>query len=270
MSSHKNKQKLLADSNNPEMNIKKSSITEEENIQEDLNKSGSDNEISTTTYPLKITIIGNSNVGKTSILKRFLNNKFDENSTSATIMATFQSKKLNVDAFSIAELQIWDTAGQEKYRSTTRNYFIDSKGILLVFDLTDIKSFNDLDSWMEEINDVVSDKVVKMLVGNKSDLTNKVIDYEKANKYAKDHNMQYLSVSAKEGLNIELLFEKLGSSCIKAIKEEQNQIEKEELNKNEKDARSSNLSGQFENDVHNENINISGNNKSDKKSTKCC
>ena len=144
MSSFKNKKKNLLESRNTANEPLKMSVMthqeEEKHEEDDLNKSGSDMEVNSSVVPVKITIVGNSYVGKTSIIKRYIENKFEELSTKATINATFQAKKLKIDPFTVADLQIWDTAGQELYRSMTRNYLHDSKGILIVFDLTDEKS----------------------------------------------------------------------------------------------------------------------------------
>ena len=259
----------LALSSNPELdnlNIKDScrrnDSQKNDDNEEDLNKSGSDMEVNASTYQIKIIMIGNSNVGKTSILKRYFHNKFEDNSTAATVSAIFQSKKIKIDPFTIADLHIWDTAGQEQYRSLTKTYIYGSNGIVLVFDLTDEKSFNDLDFWIEEINEAVDkDKVIKILIGNKSDLQNKKISYDTANKYAEKHNMKFHTVSAKDGINIDMVFEILGNECFKNIQEEQKRLEEEELKEKEKGERISSLSGQFENNVNEQN---------EKKAKKCC
>ena len=266
MNKQYNKFKLFL-STNPEvenLNLKESYkppfLEKNENVDEDLNKSGSDMGVNASTYQIKIIMIGNSNVGKTSILKRYFHNKFEDNSTVATVSAIFQSKKIKIDPFTIADLHIWDTAGQEQYRSMTKTYIYGSNGIVLVFDLTDEKSFTDLDYWLEEINDAVDkDKIIKILIGNKSDLHDKKISYDKANKYAEKHNMKFHSVSAKDGINIDMVFEILGNECFKNIQEEQKRQEEEELK--DKDERISSLSGQFENNV---------NEQKEIKTKKCC
>ena len=223
------------------------------------NNSGSDIEVDIKKYPLKITMVGNSSVGKTSIINRYFENKFDLNSTEPTINAFFHCKNIKIDPFTEAQMQIWDTAGQEKYRSLTKNYLLNANGILIVFDLSDEKSFNDLDSWIEEINNIIDEKkVVIILVGNKSDLPDQKIDNDKALTYAKKYNMKYLSVSAKEGINIDYLFEIIGSDCIRKIQEEPNNEEEDLAKKNN---RISTLSGQFE-DLENK--------QTDQKTKKCC
>ena len=274
MSSFKNKKKNLLESRNTALDapVKASVRTEkgeENNSDDDPNKSGSDMEVKTTTYPLKITIVGSSTVGKTSIIKRYIENKFEELSTKATIVAEFKAKKINIDPFTEAELQIWDTAGQEMYRSMTKNYLHDSNGILIVFDLTNEKSFEDLDSWIEDINNTVDEKVPKIIIGNKSDLPEKKISFEQASKYAEEHKMKYQIVSAKNGINIDLLFEMIGNECIKVILERQKELEEEE---EENKGRPTGLSGQFEDNINNEKIVLEENNeqKEEQKSKKCC
>lgn len=253
----KKSHKKLALSTNPDLdNIIDSCRVDDhdknENIEEDLNKSGSDMEVNASTYSIKIIVLGNSSVGKTSILERYFNNKFEENSKAATVSAVFQSKKIKIDPFTIADLHIWDTAGQEQFRSITKTYIYGSNGIILVFDLTDEKSFNDLDYWIEEINDAVDkDKIIKILIGNKSDLYDKKISYDRAKKYAEKHNMQFHTVSAKDGINIDMVFEILGIECFKNIQEEQKRLEEE--GSKEKEERISSLSGQFEADANAQN-----------------
>ena len=254
------KKKKLSESKNSafEPAVKKSTNTNFEENDDDLNKSGSEMEVNTTTYSIKITILGSSSVGKTSIIKRYIQNEF-ETSTEATIVGTYHVKKIKIDPFTEANLQIWDTAGQELYRSLAKNYLRDSKGVLIVFDLTNEKSFEELDSWLEDINNTVSENVPKILVGNKSDLQEKVISDEKASKYAEEHKMKYQIVSAKSGINIELLFETVGNECVKAIQDEQKELEEEEENENK--GRPTGLSGQFETNVNNEKVLLSQNNE---------
>ena len=242
---------------------------EDQNNDEDSddNKSDSDIQCNVTTIDLKIMLVGNSSVGKTSIIHKFIDRNFEEQIT-ATVSTTFKAKKIKIDPFTEANLKIWDTAGQERYRSLTANYIRGSNGVLVVFDLANKGSFEELDKWMEIIRDVIAEnKIEKILVGNKTDLPEeeKVISDEMATKYADEHNMKYFSVSAKEGINIDLLFEQLGNDCIKNLQEQ----EKEE-NKNEE--RLSALSGQFKNEV-NEKVILEekiNNNNTNPNTKKCC
>jgi small GTP-binding protein len=187
---------------------------------EDKNKSLSDVELNITTYHLKLTLIGNSNVGKTAIIKRFITNKFDHKSMS-TIAVNCQDKKMKIDPYTELNMQIWDTAGQERFRAIARGYLRESNGIFLVFDLSDQNSFDDLNLWLDEINNSdIDDKIcVKMLIGNKLDTEKREIDNDTANKFAEENNMKYLDVSAKDGINIVTMFEMMGSGCIKILQD---------------------------------------------------
>ena len=197
---------------------------------DELNRSGSDLGINIKRFPLKIGFLGDASVGKTCIISRFINNTFDKEKP-CTVSAYFESKKLKIDPFNEADLKIWDTAGNEKYRSLAKNYLRDSDGIVFVFDLSNKTSFDDLDSWVDEIKDIVDEEAVRILAGNKCDLSDIKVSREEINKYAEEHNMKYLEISAKEGINIESLFEILATNCIKNAKQLLKKKEEEGLNK---------------------------------------
>ena len=127
---------------------------------QEFNKSESYIEVNITTYPLKITFIGNSGVGKSSIVTRFCDNKFKEGNVLPTTSSFFVNKKIKIDPYTEIDFEIWDTAGQERFRSMSRSYLRESNGIFLVFDLTDQKSFEDLTYWMEEIKLSETKKIV--------------------------------------------------------------------------------------------------------------
>mgnify|MGYP002627325474 FL=1 len=194
---------------------------EEEN--DEQNKSNSDEEVNVKTYNAKLVFLGDSSVGKTSIIRRYCENKFEEFSCMATVSAAYRNKKVKIDPFTEINMQIWDTAGQEKYRSMTRGYLRGANGIFIVFDLSSMKSFNSLMSWMEEIRDSDVDKnCVKILIGNKFDFLHKEVDEETINKYVEENNLKYLNVSAKDSINIEAMFEMMGNACAKVFQDEEN------------------------------------------------
>ena len=229
----KNAKEILKESSNSnanfESNFKGISISQNPNMnpkeeEDDINKSNSDIEVNITTYPLKICFAGNSNVGKTSIIQRFINNKFDEEKITSTISCNFESKKLKVDPYTELNMQIWDTAGQERFRSLTASYLRDSNGIFIVFDLSNKKSFDDLASWFEEIGkaEINQKNCVKILIGNKLDSKEKEVDNDTAKKFAEEKGIKYLPVSAKDGINIVSMFEIMGDACLKVIQKEEN------------------------------------------------
>ncbi|KAH9387322.1 Ras-related protein Rab-8A [Nematocida major] len=160
---------------------------------------------------LKLLIIGESNVGKTSILQRFIENKF-EKSFSTTIGIDFRSKTIQIDGREV-ELQIWDTAGQERFFSITRSYYRGSDGIFLTFDLTSESSFDSLSKWIGEIRDKVEEKVPIFLLGNKKDLLDEskgeiseLKTVSKIREISEQLNVSWYGTSAKSGENIEEIF----------------------------------------------------------------
>lgn len=162
----------------------------------------------------KIIILGNVSVGKTSILQQFLEESFDE-SYSCTISADYKSKSLLIDDNTWVEMNIWDTCGQEKYKTLTRQYYREARGCILVFDVADKKSFADLDKWIEDLKEYGDEDITITIVGNKADLEKeRVISFKEGEALAKKLKFDYIEVSAKTGLNINILFEILCKSMI--------------------------------------------------------
>lgn len=164
------------------------------------------------TFNFKVVIIGNVSVGKSSIIKRFISNEFSED-YKCTIGTESFNKSLLISENKKVNLKIWDTCGQERFRTVTRQYYRDTQAILLVFDLTNEKSFNDLNSWLEEAINYISDKkCLFFLFGNKSDETDKiVVNNEQITKFIQiNHKIKrYFDVSALNGHNIDLAFDKI-------------------------------------------------------------
>ena len=188
---------------------------------EDLNISNYDEKLdSEESKPLEFNVIlvGDSNVGKTSILKKFVEGNISQK-LACTINVEFETKNLKIDKNLSAKLTIFDTAGQEKYRALTKQYYHKANGIILVFDLSNDNSFSKLDGWVKEINENAGNVEV-ILVGNKSDLENRKINKLKAENYAKEKNLKYIETSATEGTNILLLFEELSIRMNKRRNEE--------------------------------------------------
>ena len=154
----------------------------------------------------KLIFLGDQSVGKSCILNRFLNDSFTED-YQATIGLDFQSKNVNIENQDI-HLLLYDTAGQEKFRSLIPMYTRDSNIILLVYDIACKESFDHLPDWLKDLNNVNKDEVIFALVGNKKDLENREVEFEEAKKFADDNNFIFMEVSAKTGEGFSDLFYK--------------------------------------------------------------
>ena len=168
-------------------------------------------------YKLKLILIGDSGVGKTSLLNRYMGEQFIPNQP-CTINADFKIKSIRIDELTFAEIIIWDTCGQERYRSMTRQYFQDAHGIILVYDVCDKRSFADLNIWLEEIKkNSIKENISIILCGNKIDLKFRNTSFEEASTFAKNNDILYCETSSKEGFNIETAFEKLIKDIIEKM-----------------------------------------------------
>ena len=161
-------------------------------------------------YLFKVLILGDSFVGKTNMLKRFLNDEFDMN-TKETVGVEFGSKNFILgEKKDIIKAQIWDTAGQERYRSVTKAYYKGAKGALLVYDITRKSTFENIDNWLIDLKTNADKDILILLIGNKSDLNGKrEISEEEARTKAEQYNIAFLETSAKNGDNIDKAFTQL-------------------------------------------------------------
>ena len=145
----------------------------------------------------KILVIGDSNVGKTNLVSRFCENKFNENSKT-TIGVDFNLYETEIDNKKITA-QFWDTAGQEKYRAMSTAFYKKAEGAIIVYDISDNRSFDNINSWLNEIKFYAEEKIKIILLGNKSDLkTLDSVPKKKAEEFAKKNDLFFLEVSAKE------------------------------------------------------------------------
>ena len=154
----------------------------------------------------QLLIIGNSIVGKTSILTKYTSKAYTE-SYVATVGLDFFTKDESIDGKTI-RIKIWDTAGQERYKAITKCFFQRAQGIIIVFDVTNKRSFDDLKMWIDSINSQSKltedlENMPIIIIGNKIDLPKRVIDKETALNFAKEQNLEYYETSAKTGEGID-------------------------------------------------------------------
>ena len=170
-------------------------------------------------YIIKITLLGEKNVGKTSLVYRYIENKFRE-SYKATLGVNLLKKDMEVDGNSVSA-QIWDLGGQDSFKSLRKLYLEGANGALVMFDLTERKTFEKLNEWVESFKEARGEQPI-VLIGNKSDLENqrKITDMEASN-YAKENNMELMLTSAKTGQNVEEAFIKLTKRILDNISNQQ-------------------------------------------------
>jgi len=156
-------------------------------------------------YLFKLLLIGDSGVGKSCLLLRFAEDSYTESYLS-TIGVDFKIRTIDVEGKTI-KLQIWDTAGQERFRTITAAYYRGAHGIVVVYDVTDSESYENVKMWLKEIDRYAAENVDKLLIGNKADLVNKkVVEYSIAKEFADSLSIPFLETSAKDSTNVEELF----------------------------------------------------------------
>uniref|UniRef100_A0A7S2V1J6 Ras-related protein Rab-8A n=1 Tax=Fibrocapsa japonica TaxID=94617 RepID=A0A7S2V1J6_9STRA len=154
---------------------------------------------------IKLLMIGDSGVGKTCLLLRYANSSFSQTFIT-TIGIDFKIKTIDLDGKRI-KLQIWDTAGQERFRTITTSYFRGAQGILLVYDVTDRKSFNSIRNWISQIQQHADVHVNKILCGNKCDMSEeRAVTTEEGQKLASEYGIGFFEASAKNDVNVETSF----------------------------------------------------------------
>jgi small GTP-binding protein len=165
-----------------------------------------ENEIGNYDYIFKILLLGDSSVGKTCLLLRYSDDTFTENHIS-TIGLDYRFKLVTLENDKKVKLQIWDTAGQDRFRAITKNYYKGAHGIILVYDVTNINSFNNIKSWVSQIKENTTDKIKITLVGNKIDNEeNRKISYEEGLKLATEYDAKFFETSAKENIRVTEVF----------------------------------------------------------------
>merc|ERR1711865_311569 len=174
-------------------------------------------------YLIKLLLIGDSGVGKSCLLCRYSEDIFN-NKFITTIGIDFKIRTIELDGKKI-KLQIWDTAGQERFRTITQAYYRGAMGILLVYDVTDEKSFSNIRSWMRNIEQHANTEVVKVLLGNKCDMKQKrTVKQEDGEELAKEYGIEFFETSAKDKINVDQAFTRMA----KLIKDKR----RDEVNEN--------------------------------------
>ncbi|KAF6334071.1 RAB6A, member RAS oncogene family [Rhinolophus ferrumequinum] len=159
----------------------------------------------------KLVFLGEQSVGKTSLITRFMYDSFD-NTYQATIGIDFLSKTMYLEDRTM-RLQLWDTAGQERFRSLIPSYIRDSAAAVVVYDITNVNSFQQTTKWIDDVRTERGSDVIIMLVGNKTDLADKrQVSIEEGERKAKELNVMFIETSAKAGYNVKQLFRRVAAA----------------------------------------------------------
>ena len=173
---------------------------------------------------VKMITLGDGQVGKSSLIIQFIENKFSFTYLS-TIGLDFKQKTVTLPNNKEVKIRIFDTAGQERFKSIAVNYIKKANGVLLVYDITSQESFNSVGKWINDIKEAMGDKVCMILVGNKIDLPKRVITKEMGEKKAQEFNIHFYETSCKTGENVEKAFFDLAEQIlIKTNGKEENNI----------------------------------------------
>ncbi len=186
---------------------------------------------------IKIIVVGETEVGKTCIINQYINQNFDFNHLP-TIAMDKSKKEIEIEKTNL-NLEIWDTAGQEQYRATNKIFMKGAKIALLVYDITNEESFEQINYWHETVKDMNKENIIFCLVGNKNDLYEKrVISEEKGKKFAQEKKMLFFESSAMDYESIETIFKGACQEYLNLVKEEEkkmNSMKEEERKKIEEE-----------------------------------
>uniref|UniRef100_A0A6J0UTS8 Ras-related protein Rab-6A-like isoform X3 n=1 Tax=Pogona vitticeps TaxID=103695 RepID=A0A6J0UTS8_9SAUR len=172
---------------------------------------GTGGEFGNPLRKFKLVFLGEQSVGKTSLITRFMYDSFD-NTYQATIGIDFLSKTMYLEDHTM-RLQLWDTAGQERFHSLIPSYIRDSAAAVIVFDLTNLNSFQQTSKWIDDVRTERGSDVIIMLVGNKTDLADKrQITTEEGEQRAKELSVMFIETSAKTGYNVKQLFRRVAAA----------------------------------------------------------
>ncbi|KAM9116565.1 ras-related protein Rab-42 isoform 1-T3 [Pangshura tecta] len=170
-------------------------------------------------YQFRIILLGDSTVGKSSLLRRYAEGSFIP-APCPTVGVEFYSKMMELPPGIKVKLQLWDTAGQERFRCITRSFYRNAVGVLLVFDMTNRKSFEHIIEWYHEVASIqIMEKVIFLLIGHKSDLKSDcIVSTEEAEGLAASLGIGFIETSAKSNTNVDLAFETLTNTIYEALK----------------------------------------------------
>ena len=158
----------------------------------------------------KVLLLGDSSVGKTCFLLRYCDKSFQDAHLS-TIGLDYRLKSMTLKNKKNIKLQIWDTAGQDRFRAITKNYYKGANGIILIYDVTNLQTFENVKNWITQIREEANKNVVIFLAGNKADLPeeSRAVQKEDGQKMAEEYNIPFQETSAKEGINVNETFQEL-------------------------------------------------------------
>ena len=164
-------------------------------------------------HNFKFVVIGDTGAGKSSVLLRFADNAFQD-SYMATVAVDFRHRTVTINGES-CKLQIWDTSGQERYRTITSAYYRGADAIVMVYDVTNQESIRHINDWMAEVNRYAAPDTCKLLIGNKCDLeSQRVVPTATAKSFAEELNIPFIETSAKEGVNVDKAFIQLTEALV--------------------------------------------------------
>ncbi|KAL7713946.1 Sphingomyelin phosphodiesterase [Entamoeba marina] len=167
-------------------------------------------------YLFKLLLIGDSGVGKSCLLLRFADDTYTDTHI-ATIGVDFKIKTVQIDGKNV-KLQIWDTAGQERFRTITSSYYRGAQGIIVVYSVIDLQTFQNVRQWLQEIERYASETVIKLLIGNKCDMEDdRAVTVEQGQELANSLNVSFMEASAKKSLNVDELFNKIATDIMKNL-----------------------------------------------------
>ena len=157
-------------------------------------------------YRFKLVLIGNSGVGKSSLMLRYTEDEFHEDSNMPTIGVDFKLKNVECED-KLIQLQVWDTAGQDRFRAICRTYYRSAHGVVITYDITDRESFSKISSWFKEVEENGSAGVPKILIGNKKDKeADREVDYSEGKDLADHFGVTFFETSAKDMQNVDDAF----------------------------------------------------------------